>query len=303
MTLIELKYLLALAEEKHFSKAAQRCHVSQPTLSVAINKLESQLGVVIFERFQKQLRITDIGERIVVQAKRVLDEAAALEDIASFAALQLKSPLKLGAIHTIAPYLFPSLVPQIQKQAAQMPLLIHECFTAQLKEKLVHGELDAIFVALPFEAPGVVVKPLYHEQFMVLLPKSHPLAQQKSISREALSKENTLLLGEGHCLRDDIIQTCPQCYIPNALQQTIEGASLETLRHMVASGMGITILPGTATQVSHYSDTLCVRPFDSAHPKRTVALAWRASFPRTKAIDVLISALDVSAFSSCFAVK
>ena len=291
MTLTELRYVLALAEERHFSKAAERCHVSQPTLSVAVNKLESRLGVVLFERHNKQLGITDVGERLIIQAKRVLDEVDVFHAIAEESTQQLNSPLKLGAVHTIAPYLFPSLVPELTKQAPGMPLLIHEGFTSALQEKLLRGELDAIFVALPFKVPNVVVKSLYEEQFVVLLPKKHRLAKQTVISRQELSKENTLLLGEGHCLRDQIIKTCPQCYSPGALQQTIEGASLETLRHMVASGMGVTILPSTATQVKHHARTLCVRPLDSRRPKRTVALAWRSSFPRAKAIDALISSL------------
>ena len=291
MKLTDLKYLLALAETKHVSKAAKQCHVSQPTLSIAINRLEQQLGISLFERHQRQLRITPVGKRLIAQAKRILDEVETFETIATASNTELTTPLKLGAIHTIAPYLFPTLVPAIKKHAPTMPLHINEGFTAQLQEKLLHGELDAIFVALPFEAPGVVVKRLYDEQFVVLLPKKHRLAQQDSISRNDLSQENTLLLGPGHCLRDQIIKTCPQCYSDQSLQQTIEGASLETLRHMVASGMGITILPSSATQIKHYSRTLCVKPFDSKRPKRTVALAWRTSFPHTRIIDALIAAL------------
>lgn len=298
MTLVELKYLLALAKEKHFGHAAKRCHVSQPTLSVAINKLEGRLGVELFERHKSQIRITDIGEKLVVQAQRVLEEADKFKEIASGSQHQLDTPLRLGGIYTIAPYLFPALIPELKKLAPEMPLVINEDFTANLRVKLQRGDLDAIFIALPFKEASVVVKPLYEEPFMVLLPKKHPLAEQKVIDKKSLKDETTLLLGAGHCFREQILKDCPQCYNPDDIQQTVEGTSLETLRHMVASGMGVTILPSTATQIRHYSNTLCVRPFKNSPPKRVVALAWRASFPRGEAIDVLLKALDKAKLSS-----
>jgi LysR family hydrogen peroxide-inducible transcriptional activator len=298
MTLVELKYLLALAKKGHFGQAAKACHVSQPTLSVAINKLESRLGVELFERHKNQIRITAIGEKLVVQAQRVLEEAEKLKEMAAGSQHQLDTPLRLGGIYTIAPYLFPALIPELKKIAPNMPLVINEDFTANLRAKLQRGDLDAIFIALPFKEASVVVKPLYEEPFMVLLPKKHPLARQEQLEKKALKDETTLLLGAGHCFREQILKDCPQCYNPDDVQQTVEGTSLETLRHMVASGMGITILPSTATQIKHYSNTLCVRPFKGNSPKRVVALAWRASFPRTQAIDVLIQALDKAKLSS-----
>lgn len=169
--------------------------------------------------------------------------------------------------------------------------MINEDYTENLRTKLQVGELDAIFIALPFKESSVVVKPIYDEPFMVLLPKHHRLSKNTTISRKEIGKENVLLLGRGHCLRDQILASCPQCYKPHALQQTIEGTSLETLRHMVASGMGITVLPSTATQITDCAKNLCVKPFEKRTPHRTVALAWRASFPRTKAIDAVIRAL------------
>lgn len=297
MTLIELKYFLALAQEQHFGRAAKRCHVSQPTLSVSISKLEKTLGLSLFERQKNHIRMTEVGEKLAIQAQRVREELDKFKDLASQSAHQLDSPLKVGAVHTIAPYLFPILVPELKKLAPEMPLIINEDLTGNLRLKLQRGELDALFIALPFKEPGVVVRAIYEEPFMVLLPKDHPLSKKDTVSREALREENTLLLGKGHCFRDQILKHCPQCYNPEALQQTVEGTSLETLRHMVASGMGITILPSTATQVKHYSKTLCAKPFNPPVPKRTVALAWRASFPRTKAIDALIKALDKAKLS------
>jgi LysR family hydrogen peroxide-inducible transcriptional activator len=178
-----------------------------------------------------------------------------------------------------------------------MGLIIHEDFTSRLREKLKRGDLDAIFIALPFTEPSVVVKPLYEEPFMLLLPKDHELVKKEAIEKNDLKKEKTLLLGVGHCFRDQILKDFPQCYNPDDAQQTVEGASLETLRHMVASGLGVTILPSTATQIKHYSTTLCVRPFKGSVPKRVIALAWRASFPRTQAIDALIKAFEKAKLS------
>lgn len=298
MTLTELRYVIALAQEKHFGKAANLCSVSQPTLSVAISKLESQLGVSIFERHHNDIRVTDIGEKIIIQAQRALEEVDSIKEIVAQGKSQLNSPLKIGGIYTVAPYIFPQLIPKLKKIAPKMPLIIQEDFTANLRVKLQRGEVDAIFIALPFTESGVVSKALYEEPFVVLMRKDHPLSQKTAIDEKLLAKENVLLLGEGHCFRDQVIETCPHCYRPNSLQQTVEGTSLETLRHMVASGMGLTILPSTATQIKNYQASLCVRPFKSKIPQRTVALAWRVSFPRTKAIDAVIKALTESKLSN-----
>ena len=295
MTLTELRYVIALAHERHFGKAAAACHVSQPTLSVAISKLESELGIAIFERDRHELRITEIGEKIVIQAQRALDEAGRIKEIAQVSSkTQLTTPLKLGAIYTIAPYLFPQLIPQLRKVAPQMPLLIQEDFTANLRTKLQQGDLDAIFIALPFSGPGIVTRELYDEPFVILMRKDHPLSQLEKIPAASLPSDQMLLLGEGHCFRDQVLETCPNCYQTGEVQNTIEGTSLETLRHIVASGLGITVLPSTATQIDYYKSILCTRPFEGRAPHRRVALAWRMSFTRTKAIDALIKALQAS---------
>lgn len=294
MTLVELKYLVALAEELHFGKAAERCFVSQPTLSVAINKLEQSLCVDIFERQKSGIRITAAGEKLIAQARRVLEEAGRLKEMAQCANNELSSPLRVGAIHTVAPYLFPALIPKLNKIAPDMPLIIHEGLTSDLRVKLQQGELDVIFIALPFTETAVVVRTLYEEPFRVLMPKNHPLAAKESISSKDLAKEKLLLLGQGHCFRDQILKACPQCGDEAGLLQTVEGTSLETLRSMVASGMGVTILPSTATQVRHYSQSMCVRPFKEAAPRRKIALAWRHSFPRGQAVDALLQALKLA---------
>ncbi len=298
MTLTELRYTLAIAQEKHFGRAAVRCNVSQPTLSVAIKKLEQRLGVHLFERHHNQIRITDVGEKIITQAQKVIEEVALIENIASESHQQTNTAIKVGAIHTLAPYIFPSLIPALKTFAPNMPLIIQENVTQHLATQLQTGEIDVAFVALPFNQTNIVTKPVFDEAFVVLLPQSHPLAKQTSIAPQDLKNQNTLLLGKGHCFRDQVIQHCPECYQPSELQHAIEGSSLETLRHMVASGMGITVLPATATHFRHYPKTLCVRPFKTTAPKRTIALAWRASFPRTKAIDALIQALAHSKLSN-----
>ncbi|OGT38754.1 MAG: LysR family transcriptional regulator [Gammaproteobacteria bacterium RIFCSPHIGHO2_12_FULL_37_14] len=296
MTVTELRYLIVLAQTKHFGKAAARCHVSQPTLSVAVAKLEKALGVAIFERHHHHLEITKVGEEIILQAQKSLEEINKIKHIAMEGKSQLTESLRIGAIYTVAPYLFPTLIPKLKKIAPKMPLIIHEDFTAQLRTKLQQGELDVVFISLPFNETGIVCKKLYTEPFVVLLQKNHPLAAKTTIQCEALKNENVLLLGEGHCFRNQVIQVCPSCCDASRGQETIEGASLETLRHMVASGMGITILPSTATQIKHYQHLLTIRPFQHKNIERTIALAWRASFPRTKAIDAILQAVKEAGF-------
>lgn len=297
MTLTELRYIVALAQTKHFGKAAKLCHVSQPTLSVAINKLEKSLGCHLFERRPNAVRITSIGEPIIAQAHKVLEEASKIEQLSHKDKDQTSTPLKIGAIYTIGPYLFPALIPKLNKLAPHMPLIIQESYTAVLREKLQTGELDAIIIALPFTEPGVLTKPLYDEKFSILLPKDHPLASKTSIKANQLTNENVLLLGEGHCFRDQIVKLCPQCIQSDNNQQTMEDSSLETLRAMVASGYGITILPNSATHNKAFQSNLITRPFSGKAPQRTVALAWRDSFPRSKAISLLIEALKRSKIS------
>lgn len=295
MTLTELRYVVALARERHFGRAAERCHVSQPTLSVAVKKLEDELGIPLFERSKSSIRVTETGQRIIEQAQRVLDQVGVIKDMAQDGKNQLNSPLKVGAIYTIGPYLFPHLLPELRRAAPEMPLYIEENYTANLRQKLRHSDLDAIIIALPFEEPEVVTMPLYDEPFVVLLPADHPLTAKDEITADELSREQLLLLGPGHCFRDQVLESCPP--LVDAITKradgdkpdlVTEGSSLETIRHMVASGLGITVLPlSAATGMKYHEDILAVRPFAAPVPFRTVALAWRVTFPRPKAIDVL----------------
>jgi LysR family hydrogen peroxide-inducible transcriptional activator len=288
MTLTELKYIVMLAEEKHFGRAAERCYVSQPTLSVAVKKLEEELGTAIFERSKSSVYITPLGEQIITQAKRVLEQASMIKELAASGKNQLKGPLKIGAIFTIAPYLFPFMIPALHKIVSGMPLIIEEDLTENLRPKLRNGELDAIIVALPFREPDVVTQPIYEEEFVVLMPKDHAWAKLDTIETDQLSTDNLLLLGKGHCFSEQVLEACPLVTESefNDGRTVVNGSSLETIRYMVASGLGVTVLPKSAvTNINH--DMLEVRPFSEPVPKRTVALAWRASFPRPKAIEAV----------------
>ena len=296
MTLSELKYIVALSQERHFGRAAERCFVSQPTLSVAIKKLEDELGIGLFERSKNAVNLTPLGEQIVHQAQVVLENVATLKNIAEGGKDQLSSPLKIGAIFTIGPYLFPHLIPQVQALAPNMPLYIEENYTRVLRKKLRDGELDMIIIALPFTEPDVLTKALYDEPFEVLLPHDHAWAKKKQINPDLLPDSDLLLLGDGHCFRDQVLDMCPALAKQqnSQLKAIAEGSSLETLRHMVASGLGITVLPKSATGAQHYANNLLeTRPFKKPTPKRTVAIAWRASFPRPKAVDLVTQAASL----------
>ncbi|MFD1260935.1 hydrogen peroxide-inducible genes activator [Entomomonas asaccharolytica] len=298
MTLTELRYIVILAQEKHFGKAADRCHVSQPTLSVGVKKIEKELGVYIFERSKNSVRLTPVGETIVEQAKKVLEQTQVIRELAQVGKDQLAAPLRVGAIYTIGPYLFPHLIPELHKVAPNMPLYIEENFTHILKEKLRSGDLDAIIVALPFSDVDIVAKPLYEEHFDVLLPANHPWTKRKEIKPDELSGKTLLLLGEGHCFRDQVLEACPTTKEGGTEDEytEVESTSLETIRHMVASGLGISVLPHSAIHSPYYAEGVVeVRPFAAPVPTRTVAIAWRMSFPRPKAIDVLVDAIKRSA--------
>lgn len=292
MTLNELKYIVAVAQKRHFGHAAEACYVSQPTLSVAVKKLEEELGVGLFERGQGEVTLTAAGERIVAQAQRVLEEAGVIRQLASKSTDQLVGPLNVGAIYTVGPYLFPDLIPILDDRARDMGLIIKENFTTNLTEQLKQGELDVVIISLPYDEPGIATRPLYEESFSVLMRSNHPLAACDSITPEQLQRESVLLLGEGHCFREQVKSICPGCFKTasgeGSIQKNLEGGSLETIRYMVASGIGISILPDSAIGKSALRwDLLTTRPLAQASPKRCIAMAWRKSFPRPDAVELL----------------
>ena len=309
MTLTELKYIVAVAREKHFGKAADACYVSQPTLSVAIKKLEQELDVKLFERSANEVTVTPLGEEIVRQAQSVLEQAANIKDIAKRGKDPLAGSIKLGVIYTIAPYLLPDLVRQVIQHTPQMPLMLQENFTVKLLDMLRTGELDCAILAEPFPDAGLAIAPLYDEPFVAAVPFSHHLAALSSVTSEQLKSETMLLLGNGHCFRDHVLEVCPEfarfSSDTEGIRKSFEGSSLETIKHMVAAGMGITLVPRLSVprealeqqeQQRRAEDSFIkylpvVDHHGAAPPTRRVVLAWRRSFTRYEAIAALRNAI------------
>jgi LysR family hydrogen peroxide-inducible transcriptional activator len=294
MTLTELRYIVAVARERHFGRAAEACFVSQPTLSVAIKKLEEELDLKIFERGGSEVSVTPLGEEIVRQAQSVLDQAGAIKEIAKRGKDPLAGALRLGIIYTIGPYLLPELVKHTIELYPQMPLMLQENFTVKLLEMLRTGELDCAIMAEPFPDAGLATAQLYDEPFVVALPASHPLADRATISAEELKRETMLLLGTGHCFRDHVLEVCPEfarfSSDAEGIRRSFEGSSLETIKHMVASGMGVTVVPQLSVP-REKSAHLRFVPFSQPIPTRRVVLAWRRSFTRYEAIAALRNAI------------
>jgi len=290
MTLTELRYIVAVARERHFGRAAEACFVSQPTLSVAIKKLEEELEVKIFERGASEVSVTPLGEALVRQAQVVIEQAQALREMARHGQNPLAGPLRLGIIYTIGPYLLPELTRQVIERTPQMPLILQENFTARLLEMLRAGELDCAIMAEPFPDTGLAVAPLYDEPFMVAVPRTHPLAKRKRISAEELKQETMLLLGTGHCFRDHVLEVCPEyarfSSDAEGIRKSFEGSSLETIKYMVAAGMGVTVVPQLSVPAEKQPHIVYV-PFAEPVPTRRVVLAWRRSFTRYEAIAAL----------------
>ncbi len=294
MTLTELRYIVAVAREKHFGRAAEACFVSQPTLSVAIKKLEEELDVKIFERGASEVSVTPLGEEIVRQAQSVIEQAQGIKEIAKRGKDPVSGPLRLGVIYTIGPYLLPDLVKAAIERVPQMPLMLQENFTVKLLDMLRTGELDCAIVAEPFPDTGLAVAPLYDEPFMVAVPVSHPMAARESITAEELKQETMLLLGTGHCFRDHVLEVCPEYarFSSNAegIRKSFEGSSLETIKYMVASGMGVTVVPQLSVPKDPQPHVRYI-PFSDPAPTRRVVLAWRRTFTRYEAIAALRNAI------------
>jgi LysR family hydrogen peroxide-inducible transcriptional activator len=296
MTLTELRYLVNLEKERHFGRAAERSFVSQPTLSLALKKLEEELGVTLFERNRGEAKPTPAGDKIIRQARRVLAEAELIKDLAREGRDELVGALRLGAIYTIAPYLLPHLVPLLRTKAPRMPLVIEENFTAVLLQQLRDNEIDVAILALPVDLEGLKAWPVYDESFVVLLPPGHRWIREKTIPAKRLAEEPLLLLGSGHCFRDQVIAACPKCLDQDPdTPRPVTGSSLETIRHMVASGLGISVVPKSSIERGATdSEALVARPFVAPAPSRQVALIWRKSYPRLAAVRALRDAILAS---------
>ncbi len=292
MTLTELRYIVAVARERHFGRAAEACNVAQPTLSVAVKKLEEELDVKLFERGNTEIGVTPLGEEIVRQAQAVLEQAAAIKEIAKRGKDPLAGPLRLGVIYTIGPYLLPELV---RNTIARVPrMMLQENFTVKLLDMLRAGELDCAIMAEPFVDAGLAVAPLYEEPFMVAVPRTHHLASRESISADELKRETMLLLGAGHCFRDHVLEVCPEfarfSSDAEGIRKSFEGSSLETIKYMVAAGMGVTVVPGLSVPKEDQPHIVYV-PFEGHPPTRRVVLVWRRSFTRYEAIAALRNAI------------
>ena len=294
MTLTELRYIVAVARERHFGRAAEACFVSQPTLSVAIKKLEEELDVKLFERGSSEVSVTPLGEEIVRQAQTVIEQAAGIKEIARRGKDPVSGPLRLGVIYTIGPYLLPDLVRQAIERMPRMPLMLQENFTVKLLEMLRTGELDAAILAEPFPDVGLATAPLYDEPFMVAVPKKHPLARRKRIPADELKQETMLLLGTGHCFRDHVLEVCPEyahfSSDSEGIRKSFEGSSLETIKYMVAAGMGLTVVPQLSVPAEPDKHITYV-PFADPVPTRRVVLVWRRTFTRYEAMAALRNAI------------
>ncbi|MDX9738595.1 MAG: hydrogen peroxide-inducible genes activator [Azonexus sp.] len=289
MTLTELRYIVALAQENNFSRAAERCSVSQPTLSVAIARLEDELGVQLFERGKGFVSPSLVGSQVVAQAQTALDEVERIRQIALRGRDQLEGALRLGVIHTIGPYLLPRLIHALKEVAPNMPLVIEENMTANLADMLRDNDIDVAILALPFNLPGVLTRSLYDELFKVIVPIGHPWESLERIAPEEVAGDEVLLLKAGNCFRDQVLGACPQVSSPETDVRL--GHSIGTIRCMVASGLGVSVLPESALQHPYNNDMIRVIPFTEPQPSRRVALAWRVGFVRPKAIDALLAAV------------
>ena len=288
MTLNELKFVIAVAQERNFRRAAEKCFVTQPALSLGIKKLEEELGVVIFERSRSEVKPTEIGQQIIQQANIVLEQSYRLKEMAKLGTNPLEGLFKLGMIHSVGPYLLPEIIPVLRKSVPNIPLEIEENLTANLETQLKNGVIDAAVIALPFDLPGIQIQTLYDEDFSVVVPANHHWANRKQIRAEELSDEKVLLLNTGHCFSNQVTQACPELVRKG---EVLQGNSLETIRNMVASNLGITVLPATATAVRYDNPLLKVIPFAKPVPTRRIAIAWRKSFVRTQAIEKLVEAI------------
>ncbi len=291
LTLQELRYLVAVAEEQHFERAAELCHVSQSTLSAQLRKLEDQLNVTLFDRSQRQVAPTLAGKEIIAQARLVLEEAHKIQAIAMGRLDPMQGILRMGIIPTLGPYLMPHLLPSIRELYPKLRLFLREDLTDHLLRQLRGGELDLLLVALPVRHEGLETLPLFEEPFRVALPTGHPLAERRQIRECDLNDYEVLLLAEGHCLRDQALSICES---PQVIEE-FAASSLETLRQMVAAGIGLTLLPELAIRLDHettYRQMIEIRPFAPPVPSRTIGLVWRRQFPRQATIKELANMIQ-----------
>lgn len=287
MNLRDLRYLVAVAEHRHFGRAAESCFVSQPTLSTQIKKLEEELGVTLMERTNRQVMLTPVGERIVAQAQRVLREVSQMVHIAEEHKDPFGGDFRLGLIPTVAPYLLPKILGPIRKAFPKLKIQLTEGQTAVISRMLREGDLDAVILALPLEEEHLRQAHLYAEPFYFAASKQHPKSHQKSVRLADLDHEEVLLLEDGHCLRDQALAICSS---RSAIENTnFRATSIETLRQMVAANAGITLMPELA--ITKRSGSVRYLPFKGDNPHRDIGLCWRGSSTRGDLLEQLAEVL------------
>ncbi|MFO1508331.1 MAG: LysR substrate-binding domain-containing protein [Steroidobacteraceae bacterium] len=282
----DLHYLVAVADTRHFGRAAAACHVSQPTLSAQLKKLEQYLGVQLIERGTRRASMTTAGERIVTRARAMLEASDDIVEIAKSFADPLAGRLRLALLPTIGPYLLPRVTPRLRKALPRLELMLYEYQTATLLARLRAGEIDAGILALPVDLDGLDVMPLYDEPFVLAAPSTHRLAKSGPLRTADLAGEAVLLLEDGHCLRDQALDVCNRVGMHE--KQDFRATSLETLRQMVASGVGVTLLPELATRGAYGAARgITVRAFARPAPMRRIGAVWRTTSARREAIEAV----------------
>lgn len=289
MNLRDLKYVIAVAETRHFGKAAEKCFVSQPTLSGQIKKLEEELGVALFERTNRSVEITPVGEAILEHARRIMEQADAIQQLASAQQDPLAGPLRIGAIPTISPFLMPLILAPLKKHHSQMRLVLSEEMTDILTRRLLQHEIDAALLATDVDEPGLKAIPLFDEPFWVAYPRKHKFYTKDRITLRDLDSENMLLLSEGHCFADQAMDVCHlESRQPEGEMADLRASSLETLIQLVRAGYGITLVPALALQASWASGSgIVTHPLNIANASRRISLVYRESFPRVEALNAL----------------
>jgi LysR family hydrogen peroxide-inducible transcriptional activator len=288
VTLTELRYLVALAHRGHFGRAAEDCHVSQPTLSTQIRKLEEYLGVALIERNARSFALTSTGQDVVDKARRILAQVDALLASTRKSHQPLSGPLNLGVIPSLAPYLLPRLLPLIKNHYPRLQLVVHEDLTEHLSARLRGYQIDAALLALPFEGDDFEEIPLFDEPFWFACPAKHPLAALKTVSEADLCDVPLLLLADGHCLRGQALAACGRTGADDERIDDFRAASLETICQLVAAGFGCTLLPALAVRAPQDPDpSFVIRPLRSRKASRRIGLVWRRGYQKSHELGLL----------------
>ncbi len=290
MNIKDLQYLLAVADLRHFGKAAEHCHISQPTLSMQLKKLEAELGIQLFERQHKNVMTTSAGEKIIAQTRVIIEQVNHLKTLAQHIRDPLSGEFHLGAIPTVGPYLLPHILPALKKQLPNMHFYLQEGQTHQVVEQLRKGQLDAVILALPISGiEEFICRPLFRENFILALPIDHRLVHQVEVTTANIDAEELLLLGEGHCLKDHALDVCQ--HIKNQYHPRYQGTSLEMLKHMVAMGEGITLLPQLAANETRHQQ-IALKSFKHPAPHRKIGMLWRVSSAKKACCSQIIDCIQ-----------